>query len=513
MNEPLTIRWFLRDDTPSLPPPFPVRVERLVWEEPGGAAVAVLRADCGACSLLDAAEWAADALRRPLILYSPAGEACWNGFIGRVEILNGAAGLYFDLSHLANRVAAVYSPLVNEPPFTARRTRSDWVEDRLSQSRYGRKERLLHLNEEQPESLLAACRAALQGSALPQGQAFLPARPSPPAMRLIGRGWFSTLNWAYLRVDGGVEGFVEAAQTTQTLGRSATSDALLAQSFQTADGPLYLLEAGLNLRRSGTPGDEITLTVCADQNGVPGAGLASVSLPAALISSGRMWARFRFEQPPLLQANTPYWLRIGRSGALNTSHYYILYRESGDPYPRGKMLQWNGSAWVDTSGGLTDLNFYISAGQSRRTRVLELCAAPAGGQFLRSVHLRAELDGVVPFADEGLRPCGAVLLDLLSRGDTQGRRLRALVNAERDLIIEPLPPEDNPAWLLGMDGRLTALSGRPARLGEPLTGEWARLSGGGAARPLLLRRVVWTPQAGLRVSAVGGEPAFPLPRS
>ncbi len=510
MNETRTIRWFLRDDTPALPPPFPLRVERLVWEEPGGAATAVLQAPLSAFSIEAATEWAADALRRPLVVYSPEGEACWSGFVGRAEVLTGTTGLAFDLAQLVNRIAAVYTPLINEPPFTARRTRSDWVEDSLSQSRYGRKERLLHRNEEAAESALAACRAALQWHSLPKGEPFLLAHSSAPVLRLICRGWFSTLNWAHLRVEEGMEGFLAAAQTLQTLGRSTTSDALLAQSFQTSYGLFYLLEAGLNLRRSGSPADAATLTVCADQNGTPGAALASTSLPGNLVSVGRAWARFRFADPPLLQPNTPYWLKIGRSGALNSTHYYILYRDSGDPYAGGKMIQWNGSSWVDGSAGQTDLNFYIIAGQSRQTRILELCAAAAGGQFLRSIHLRAELDGVIPFADEGMRSCGTVLLDLLSRGDAQGRPLRVQVTAERHLVIEPQPSEDHPAWLLRSDGRLTALSGRPALLGEQWVGEWALLAGGGSAHPVLLRRLVWTPQAGLRVSAVGDERAIHL---
>ncbi|MEW6180241.1 MAG: choice-of-anchor R domain-containing protein [Chloroflexota bacterium] len=501
MNQPLTVQWFLRDDTPCLPPPYPLRVERLVWEEPGGAALAVLRADLTAFPVWEAAEWAADALRRPLVVYSPEGEACWSGFVARAEILSGRLGLAFDLNRMANRVAAVFPPPVSEPPFPPRRQIGEWAEDALSLQRYGRKEHLLPLNPAAAGEALTACRAYLQGSALPQGEPFVLAGSSPPALRLLCRGWFSTLNWSYLRVEDGAVGFVAAAQTSQTLGRSASSDAMLAQSFQTAFGPFYLLEAGLNLKRYGTPADGVTVTVCADQNGAPGAALAAQSLPAGALSGGRAWARFVFPNPPQLLAATPYWLRIERSGALNSTHYYQLYRETNDPYPGGRMLQWNGSAWVDGNSGLADLNFYILAGQSRSTRLLELTAPQHGGQFLRGVCLRAEPGGLIPCADEGVRPCGAVLLELLSGGDAQGRPLRAQVNAARELIIEPLPEAENARWLLHADGALTALSGRPARLSEPLAGEWARLPGGGAVRPLFLRRVEWTAQEGLRASA------------
>lgn len=142
------------------------------------------------------------------------------------------------------------------------------------------------------------------------------------------------------------------------------------------------MEAGLNLKRNASPADGVVVEVCADAGGAPGALLASASLPAASISGGRGWARFGFAQPPLLQAATTYWLRIAHSGTLNSVHYYVLYREANDPYPHGRMIQWNGSAWTDSSGGLNDLNFYILAGQSRTARLLELAAPQSGGQFL-----------------------------------------------------------------------------------------------------------------------------------
>lgn len=507
MNEMPSIRWFLRDDTPCLPPPWQLRIDRLEWEEPGGAALAVLSAVLAVNEAAEAAAWAADALRRPLIVDSPQGEVCWNGFVARAEVCWGAAGAAFDLNHLANRVAAVYNPPISEPPFAPRRTRTDWSEDPLSLNRFGRKERLLQLGQEDASRALSACDAYLQRHALPQGEPFLPARRAAPYLRLICRGWFSTLNWSYLWIGEGREGFLEPAQTPQSLGRLAASDALLAQSFQTAYGPFYLLEAGLNLKRSGTPTDELRVEVCADQNGTPGTVLGSSSLSASALPGGRGWARFRFDQPPLLQDGATYWLRFSRSGALNSTHYYLLYREGNNPYPLGRMMNWNGSAWVDSSGGLNDLNFYILAGQSRQKRLLELTAPQSGGQFLRGVHLPADLPGLTAYPSEGLRPCGAELLDLLASPDAAGRPLSVQVNAQRELIVQALPDEDQPRWLLHPDGSLTTPAGRPARLGERLAGEWARLSIGGEVRPLLLRRVVWTPQGGLRAFSERDKPA------
>lgn len=498
MTEPLNVQWFLRDDTPCLPPPFPLTIERLTWEEPGGAALAVLRAELPSSPPLEVGAWAAEALRRPLIITTAGGEACWNGYVARVEIRYGRSGAAFDLESLANRVAAVYSPAVHEPPFSTARTITDWAEDSLSLRRYGRKDRLLTLPQEDPARALSLRDVCLRDSALPRGQPFLVSRPSAPSLRLIARGWFSTLNWVHLSIPQGREGFVEPAQTSQTLGRTLSGDAVLAQSFQTDYGPFYLMETGLNLKRNASPADGVVVEVCADAGGAPGALLASASLPAASISGGRGWARFGFAQPPLLQAATTYWLRIARSGTLNSVHYYVLYREANDPYPHGRMIQWNGSAWTDSSGGLNDLNFYILAGQSRTARLLELAAPQSGGQFLRGVRLLADLPGLTAYTSDGLRPCGVELLDLLASGDAAGRPLSAQVDVERNLVIQPLPEEDEARWLLHPDGRLTALNGRPARPGEQLAGQRARLSGDPLIRPLLLRRVEWTPADGLR---------------
>ncbi len=499
MNETLSVQWYLRDFTPCLPPPFPLRVERLVWEEPGGAALAVLSAAWRDPAPDGLAEWAGEMLRRPLEIHAPTGEICWNGFVARVEIRHGRSAVVYDLDRLANRVAALYSPAVHEPPFAGARTLTEWAEDALSLSRYGRKERLLHLAQEDSQRALAARDASLRRDALPQGVPLPLAQPAAPTLRLIGRGWFTTLNWTHLHIPHGCDGFVEPAQTPQSLGRSSSADAMLAQSFQTAYGPFYLLEAGLNLKRSGSPADELVVEVCADSGSLPGSVLAAASLPASALSGGRAWARLRFEQPPLLQAAAPYWLRLRRSGTLNANHYYQLYREGNDAYPAGRLLTWNGSAWADGSGGQSDLNFYLLAGQSRQTRLLELCAPAHGGQFLRGVRLLAELPGLTAYPQPTPQPCGQYLLDLLAAGTTDGRPLSVQVDGQRQLVIQPLPEEDEAEWLIQPDGRLWALSRRPARLGEALAGRRARLTHAAGLRPLLLRRVVWTPADGLRV--------------
>lgn len=524
MNMQFSIDWQQRDGQPCLPPALMLEVERLTWRAEGGPATAVLAGRLDArLAGIDLPAWAGDALRRPLLIHDAAGEACWWGYVARVEARQGAAGVVFDLERMANRVAVAYAPRVKETRWIGERTFTPWAEDTASVARYGRKEKVLVLPPLEEAQALAVRDAHLRRAALPTAQPYMPGRAGQPrqnwaghdddesAVRLVCRGWWSTLDWAYPRIAFGWDGFSESAQTSQSLGRTLNSDHLLAQGIRAGYGPFHLGEAGLSARLVGTPGDALVVEVCTDANGAPGTALASASLPAGVISPARCWLRFTFVNPPLLQADTPYWLRISRSGAVNTSHYYQVFRESSDPYPAGRLKYWNGSAWLDLLGGTSDLNFYFVGLQTRAARILELAGGAFGGQFFSGVRLLAAVGGYTPYFCDGVRTCRQELLDLLRGGSADGRRLLAQVGAARELVIAAEPDEDAVEWLIDARGEIRALDGRAARLGDALAGRRARLTSGWLDGGALVERVEWTPRGGLRVvletAERTGEPA------
>ncbi len=284
----------------------------------------------------------------------------------------------------------------------------------------------------------------------------------PPRIVLEGRGWWETLTWVHVPHDLAFEGFTIPADALQSLGRSST-ETYVAQSFRVESGPQRLAAAAFHGGMIGSPTDGLTLSLCQDAGGIPGAVLASAALPADQVYSGRAWLRFAFSPPPLLQPQVTYWLRLGRNGALTSAAYYRFSVDDTNPYPRGQCLVLNGGTWTARAGGLGDCLFYLSAAASPAERLTDWLSG-AAGQFLRRLDLRATLAAAPPWPQDGLRTCAAAIQGLLEAGSEAGDALTAVVTAERALVIAPLPAaEAGAAVAVDGQGRLVTPEGAPGR--------------------------------------------------
>jgi hypothetical protein len=317
-------------------------------------------------------------------------------------------------------------------------------------------------------------------------------------VRVICRGWYSTLGWNYPEVNTGYEGFRKPAQTAYRFGRAATTDAIIAQSFKLSYGPTYLREVVIDIKLTGIPTDDVLMDLCADSAGVPGSVLGSVSVAASAMSGARWHVRFVLATPVTVQANTPYWIKLSRSGAVDTSNHYNVYNELTYSYADGKQMYWNGSAWTDVSSGLADFNFYTVTLALRAGRISTMAGASYGGQFLTGVQLKATVSGYTLRYLEGGLSALEVLEDLFTTGDDSGNELIGRVNRERELIIEPVPAEGTAEYVIGRDGVIRALSGRVVGVSEDLAGKRALLAPGWFDESIILRRVEWTPGGGIR---------------
>ena len=499
MNAPTVLLW-QRDERALQPWPQPVRVTRLTWRLPGGPAQAWLEAGLTPrWGVRQATEWAEALLRCPLQVQDAAGDPCWWGYVHAVTVQAGRVGYRLTLDDLANRVAAVYRPHTPPQDWLGEAHMTPWAEDVRSQATFGVKERLLDLGAVAEGQALAARTTALRAAAWPQGRVRLWGPAGPPRLIVEGRGWWETLTWVHVPRDLVFEGFTCPADAVQTVGRSS-SEMYVAQSFRLESGARRLAEAVVHLSGVGNPSDGVTLSLCQDAGGVPGAVLASVSLPAGQIASGRTWVRFPFPDPPWLEPQVTYWLRLGRNGAFSTSVYYRVSVDDANPYPRGQCLIFNGSGWVTRAGGLSDWIFYLN-GVSHPEERLSAWLAGTAGQFLRRVEVRA-VPGAAPlWPQDGLRTCAAALGGLLAAGDAAGHELSAWVTLERALVVAALP-ETAAGTVAGLDGRgrLVTLLGAPWPLARGVLGEWARLHGDWPPQPLRLTHLAWTPADGLHLT-------------
>lgn len=499
MSAPGVVLW-ARDESAPLPLPLPVQVARLTWGLPGGARRAQVQAPLPPTwSPRQAAEWGETLLRCPLTVLDEAGDPCWWGYVHGVQVLAGRVGYRLGLDDLANRVAAAYR--LHAPPqdWVGEPQQTPWVEDARSQALWGVKERLLDVGVSTAAQAQAVCAAVLRQSAAPPARAVTLPTAVPPRIVLEGRGWWETLTWVHVPHDLAFEGFTIPADALQSLGRSST-ETYVAQSFRVESGPQRLAAAAFHGGMIGSPTDGLTLSLCQDAGGIPGAVLASAALPADQVYSGRAWLRFAFSPPPLLQPQVTYWLRLGRNGALTSAAYYRFSVDDTNPYPRGQCLVLNGGTWTARAGGLGDCLFYLSAAASPAERLTGWLSG-AAGQFLRRLDLRASLAAAPPWPQDGLRTCAAAIQGLLEAGSEAGDALTAVVTAERALVIAPLPAaEAGAAVAVDGQGRLVTLEGAPWPLSRAALGEWARLGGDWPPQPLRLTHLAWTPARGLHLT-------------
>ncbi len=500
--EKMSVRLAQRDFSAGLQPALDLRVERLTWKALGGPAEAVVTAaEPYPGWAAQSGQWALDALRRPVTVTNQAGEHAWWGYVHRVEVDQDGLRLVYNLDELANRVCVLYWQQEPQLEWSGERSFTPWVDDLESQKIYGVKERIFRLRSMDAAEALRARDALLAQYSRPQPHlAGSRSAKQKSQVRLECRGWWETLTWKMARFDDGYEGFVKPAQLTQTLGRSSSQDARIAQSFCTAYGSWMCGEAVVNIRAVGIATDQVVCELCADANGTPGTVLTSATVDASLVSGSRWWVKFLFDPKVEIQANIPYWLVFSRSGALSTANFYQLYMDNSNSYPNGKLMTWNGTTWIDSAGGLGDVNFYTTGYTTRSARLAELAAQGNGGQFLTDLQVLSGISGETLLKREGILDCRAELESLLEQGSVSASRLFAQIEADRRLVIYDQPAEDVWRYILDGSGVLRTRSGRVAWSHDPLAGQRVWLANNWLEAQPLIQVVDWTPERGLAVT-------------
>lgn len=498
--ESMSIQIFNLDFSPAPPQPLDMRVERLTWKARGGPAAAWISGHTLAAGWgIQAAQWAQDALRRPLEIVDQAGEKAWWGYIHRVEVRHAGFSLVYDLSKLANRVCVEYWQREAQLEWTGVKTFTPWADDLDSQRRYGVKERVFRLGSMDELEALQAHGTLLADHCWPRPHL----TGSPPTdkgveVHLECRGWWDTLTWKTAHFNDGYEGYVRPAQIAQYLGRTTTMDARIGQSFKTAYGGWKLGEAVVNLRGIGLNADGVRCELCADANGTPGSALDSAEVSAAVIGGARWWVRFVFSQRVQIDADTVYWLVFSRTGILNTSNYYQLYLDNTNSFLNGKLVIWNGTGWQDSNNGQADINFYVVGYVTRLERLKEMTGAGMGGQFLSGVQVNTGVSGDTMLWREGILNCGEEVVNLLESG-TDGSQLSARVDSSRRLVVSEMPGEGE--WLFSINGagQLRARSGRMAVSSDQPAGQRLMLANGWEEHSVIIEELEWTREAGLQV--------------
>ncbi len=273
---------------------------------------------------------------------------------------------------------------------------------------------------------------------------------------------------------GGSYAIVEEAVVNEAAGDSVTirSATKTAQSFQisTVEGWLGAF-LRIRVKREGTPTDNLTVTLCADAAGLPGAALASGSLPGTAIDENLNWVETALSSRVMLQPATTYWIVVERSGAIDADNFYKVDANEDLGYSRGTMKIYNGSNWVNRTPD-ADMLFQVGGVEETSDQVSEMIG---NGQFFSGQDIFVASGIYSSPYREGDQSVLACIEELLESGTTNLRRMMATVDDQRRVLVSEEPVEGNADYLLYENGELHDPFDRALQKWAYPAGVWARL--------------------------------------
>lgn len=445
--------------------PVTAVVERMTWEDLGGCKAAEIACFGREADLLGLV----DLLRCPVEIWDRTGTRAWWGWVARVDVQHKAVRASVDLDALVNRAAVRYSLAAAENPYEGERQTTAWAENSAAAVEFGRRERLYSLVGVSAAAALARRDQELRLHGWPELSVSVEDRQESVAL-LTCRGWFDTLDWVYYANPAGIVEYTDEGGALEAVWQ-AGANYKLAESFTCATGGWRFEQAWLKMLRAGAPGDSFRVELCADSAGSPGAVLDSALLAGGSVDSATRWHAFPFSGAAAAQTGVTYWLVGSRTGAADGTNAYKVHVNRACTFAGGVGKTFNGTAWTAFSPP-NDVNFRVCGAAETTEQVRALCAAAAGGQFLRGVTVEQGSGLYTNPYRAGDRTALAEAAALLSAGTAAGQAYLAAVTPERVLRVFTRPSA--PALRLLADGSARWLAGSPAA-GADLPGQLMRI--------------------------------------
>lgn len=144
------------------------------------------------CSVEEAVDWLANGLMRSAIVYGPDANVVWEGYINTASARIGQKPATLSLDTMANRVRCTYTTVLGTPGTTSS------VSDADSQALYGKKDRVVSLNQDTAAAAANKADVVLVASAFPRSNEATQAMTGAQGeiqITLSFVGWYQTLEW------------------------------------------------------------------------------------------------------------------------------------------------------------------------------------------------------------------------------------------------------------------------------------------------------------------------------
>jgi len=379
-------------------------------------------------------------------LWDETGQGKWLGLINNVRVPYGQMTLQSSLEDMYNSVKVISA-------IESKNIATDWIEDSISIKTYGRKQKLLTVSEKTESEINTLASKYLTLHKEPSiGLDVAGMGGDEVVVGVIGL--IQTLDWVYYANDKGYEAYTETGSGGREIGEDDRPK--LAQQVQLLSTEGWSAKK-ISIRpwkypENNPPTDDLVVKLCADNSGVPGTALATVTIPASEIGTFSDWVEKEFSSAVNLNPNTVYWITIERSGTVDANKYFMVDTNLDLGYPRGDPYLWytNLSRWKPAPQK-GDLNFELIGMGSVKEQIENIVTSC--GQFLSGVEFQADFATETGVFREGYNTALYELKELLK---LESNRAIAYVDGNRRLICKLLPTEpttESNYYYLCSDGR------------------------------------------------------------
>jgi len=267
-------------------------------------------------------------------------------------------------------------------------------------------------------------------------------------------------NGSYIVLAGGNAGFIAVEAANERIG----------QGFQLSKA-WTVKTVEINIKAVETVTDNVDVQICADASGAPGTVLGSGAITGSTVPADYVWMVINLTTPVSLDAGTPYWLVVKRSGALDAVNYFVLEVNEDLGYSAGALRLYTGAAWVARVPD-ADLNFKLSSTEDTAIQIKNIVTA--AGEFITAVDLDCYSGLPISQFRDGDGLALYEVEEMLKMGTSNFRRMLATVDINRRVRIYEEPTNDNP-YLISKKGELRDALDNPVRAEQCPVGVYARL--------------------------------------
>lgn len=427
------------------------RVTQMTWGE-GGAISATVNVD--AASDMDI--WQYVELLRSRCEIMDKMDKVWLGYVKTVKVtLSNGLSITISLDKMYNSTRILYSQTQPGDTGPGEPTWSTWWQNDESVNYYGLKMLTPRISEASYQQMANYRSRLLSEFALPLVTLDLSrvGTAVTPSAVITAEGWWQTLGWRMYGCNTGSVSYTDMENKFQNVGNASASTKITQGWKQTSAVDWLADQVKINVKKIGSPADNLIVDLCADSSGSPGSILATVSMAGSALSAdgNSDWITLSMSTRVTITPSVNYWLVISRSGSVSASDYYSVAVNEALGYADGAFKVYNGSAWVARSPD-ADLAFEV-LGSWETTRSIKDVVVSTG-QFLLGDKCVLETDSGIyanPYRD-GTQNGLQIVRELLKSGGTGNRRLRANIRDDRVVYIDIEPAAGTNDYTMKSDG-------------------------------------------------------------